>query len=57
MTASLMADLIVLAIPSLCRYLDLTNPKLTLIAADIEKEQCHLVMKMSIMSSIWQVGM
>ena len=33
-------------VPSLCRYLDLTNPKLTLIVGDIrDKEQCHLAME------------
>ena len=39
-----MADL--QPVPSLCRYLDLTNPKLTLIVGDIrDKEQCHLAME------------
>ena len=31
---------------SLCRYLDLTTPKLTLTVGDIrDKEQCHLAME------------
>ena len=31
---------------SLCRYLDLTNPKLTLTVGDIrDKDQCHLAME------------